>query len=146
MVGAYEEDFRTTALVQWRGHLPPSVVEDRAASQLDLAPTIVDLLQLREKTHFVGRSLLADPDPAAVVPMVQPYDGVHLVAVRWPLKLVRQESAAQEHLYNLESDPREEHDLVRSRAHAADLDRLRKAILLIHANQALLREDRIWPR
>jgi hypothetical protein len=145
MVGAYEEDFRTTAMVRWRGHLEPSVVDDRAASQLDLAPTIVDLLQLHEKTHFVGRSLLAEPDRDAVIPMVQPYDGVHLVAVSWPWKLVRQESAAQEHLYDLANDPREEHDLVRGAAHGAELARLRAAVLGIHANQALLREDRIWP-
>jgi hypothetical protein len=145
MVGAYEEAFRTVALVRWRGHVEPRVIDDRAASQLDLAPTVADLLALRGKTHFVGRSLLAEPDPRAVVPMVQPYDGVHLVAVRWPLKLVRQESAAQEHLYDLATDPREEHDLARDPAHARGLAELREGLARIHANQALLRENRIWP-
>ncbi len=144
MVGAYEEAFRTTALVRWRGHVEPRVLE-RDASQLDLAPTIVDLLALGGRAHFVGRSLVAPPDPRAVVPMVQPYDGVHLVAVRWPLKLVRHEAAAQEHLYDLSTDPREEHDLARAAGHAADVADLRAAILAIHGNQALLRENRIWP-
>jgi arylsulfatase A-like enzyme len=145
MVGAYEEAFRTSALVRWPGHVEPGVLSDRAASQLDLAPTIADLLGLRGPAHFVGRSLFADADVDAAVPMVQPYDGVHLVAVRWPFKLVRHEAAAQEHLYDLARDPREEHDLVGSTAHARELAALRRAVVRIHANQALLRENRIWP-
>jgi arylsulfatase A-like enzyme len=120
-------------------------VTDRAASQIDLAPTVVDLLQLRGKTHFSGRSLVSgEADPAAA-PLVQPYDGVRLAAVRWPLKLVRHESADQESLYDLSTDPDEERDRINDPALAASLPRLREGILRIHANEAILRDNRVWP-
>ena len=146
-LGSYEEAFRTGVMVRWPGHVAPAIVKDRAASQIDLAPTITDLLQLRHRTHFLGQSLVAGepPQPAA---MVQPYDGVRLVAVRWPFKLVRHLAAEQEQLYDLAKDPREEHDLLGpggSGGAAQELPALRDAIVRIHANQALLRADRVWP-
>jgi phosphoglycerol transferase MdoB-like AlkP superfamily enzyme len=146
MLGAYEEQFRTPVLVRWRGHVTPTVLEDRAASQLDLAPTIADLVGIRARAAFVGRSLF-EAGPAPPVVMVQPYDGVHLVAVEWPLKLVEHESSAQQHLYDLSRDPKEEHDLIGRNETGGTVpsERLRAAILGIHANQALLRQDRIWP-
>jgi MHS family alpha-ketoglutarate permease-like MFS transporter len=45
--------------------------------QLDLAPTVADLLQIQHVSPFVGRSLFDDAPPAPVA-MVQPYDGVRL--------------------------------------------------------------------
>jgi arylsulfatase A-like enzyme len=126
--------------------VPSRVVTDQAASQVDLAPTITDLLQLRTTTHFTGRSLVADDGgPPPPVPLVQPYDGVRLAAVRWPLKLVRHESAEQEHLYDLANDPDEQNDRIADPLLAAPLATLREAIVRIHASEPILRQNRVWP-
>ncbi len=144
-LGSFEEAFHTGFALRWAGHVPAQVVSDRAASQIDLAPTIVDLLQIRAKTHFIGRSLVAGDVAVIPVPLVQPYDGVHLAAVRWPFKLVVHESAEQEHLYDLALDPREEHDRIGDRALASEAANLRETIVRIHANEAILRANRAWP-
>jgi arylsulfatase A-like enzyme len=144
-LGSFEEAFHTSFLLRWKGHVAPRVVSDRAASQLDLAPTIIDLLQLEAQTHFTGRSLFADGDERLPVPLVQPYDGVHLAAVRWPYKLVRHESADQEHLYDLASDPTEDHDRIADPLLAAERATLRETIVKIHANEAIIRANRVWP-
>jgi arylsulfatase A-like enzyme len=145
-LGAFEEAFHTGFALRWKGHVPPEVVTDRAASQLDLAPTVVDLLQLRTKTHFTGRSLFDDDGERRPAPLVQPYDGVRLAAVKWPYKLVRHESAEQEQLYDLAKDPEEEHDRIGDPLLAADLASLRETIVRIHANEAILRANRVWPQ
>lgn len=144
-VGAFEEAFRTSFMLRWKGHVVPAVVSDRAASQLDIAPTIIDLLQLRTKTHFVGKSLFARGGDVAPVPLVQPYDGVRLGAVKWPYKLIRHESAEQEHLYDLAKDPDEQHDRIGDPLLAAELAKLRETIVRIHASETLLRGNRVWP-
>ena len=143
-LGAFEEAFRTGFALRWPGHVPPRVETNHAGSQLDLAPTIVDLLQLRIATHFAGRSLFAEGERPAV-PLVQPYDGVRLAAVKWPLKLVRHESAEQEHLYDLAKDPDEEHDRIADPLLAADLANLRETLIRIHASEPIVRANRVWP-
>ncbi len=144
-LGSFDEAFHTGFAMRWRGHLPPQLVTDRAASQIDIAPTIVDLLQLRARTHFTGASLVAGETKPPVVPLVQPYDGVQLAAVRWPFKLVRQESSQQEHLYDLSQDPEEEHDRIRDSALAGEATELRETFARIHTSESILRANRVWP-
>lgn len=147
-LGAYEESFKTVLLLRWRGRVPPRLDRDRTASQLDIAPTIVDLLQLAVPTHFVGRSLIASDepgDPRSVAPMVQPYDGIRLVAVRWPFKLEHHESAAQEHLYDLSVDPEENDDRIGDPALEAKRAELAEGISRIRRSQAILSANRVWP-
>jgi len=144
-LGAYEEAFHTSFVLRWPGHVAPAVVTDRAASQIDLAPTILDLLQVRARTHFVGTSLVATEVDRSPVPLVQPYDGVRLAAVKWPLKLVRHESAQQEQLYDLAKDPEETRDLLADPRLAGELPALRGTLTRIHANDAILRANRVWP-
>ncbi|HSO36695.1 MAG TPA: sulfatase-like hydrolase/transferase, partial [Labilithrix sp.] len=143
-LGSFEEAFHTSFMLRWPGHVPPELVTDRAASQIDLAPTVLDLLQLRARTHFTGTSLVAGEATAPPVPLVQPYDGVHLAAVRWPFKLVRHESAEQEHLYDLAQDPDEEHDRIHDASLAGEVSQLRRTFARIHASEAILRANRVW--
>ncbi|MDB4944952.1 MAG: Phosphoglycerol transferase [Labilithrix sp.] len=144
-LGSFDEAFRSAFALRWPGHVAPEVVSSRAASQIDIAPTLLDLLQIRTATHFVGTSLVARGGSPPPVPCVQPYDGVHLAAIRWPLKLVRQESAEQEHLYDLAADPEEEHDLAAEPARAAEVTALRETFTRIRASEGVLRGDRVWP-
>jgi arylsulfatase A-like enzyme len=143
-LGAYEESFRTAFSLRWRGHVPSTVVTGEAASQLDIAPTIIDLLQLRETSHFVGRSLFKGNGPTPV-PMVQPYDGVHLAAVLYPFKLEVHDSSNQRHLYDLSRDPDEERDLYGSPLLVGQTAVLEQAIAGIRESQAVLRAKRVWP-
>lgn len=143
--GANEESFRTGFALRWPGHVAPRLVTDSTASQLDVAPTIADLLQIRHTSHFVGRSLMVHDGGRTAVPMVQPYDGVRLVAVRYPFKLEVHDAAAQEHLYDLSSDPDEENDRVDDPALAPEAQQLRATIEDIRRSQAILRAGRIWP-
>jgi hypothetical protein len=143
-LGAYEEAFHTSFMLRWTGHVAAEIVRDRAASQVDIGPTILDLLRVRAKTHFTGTSLLAR-GPRPPVPLVQPYDGVRLAAVDWPFKLVRHESAEQESLYDLAQDPDETRDLRGDPRFAGEVARLHETLVRIHANQAILRANRVWP-
>lgn len=143
-LGAREECFRTSFSLRWKGHVVPQIISDRAASQLDLAPTITDLLQIRHVSHFAGQSLVSGEPPIPAV-MVQPYDGVRLAAVQYPYKLEVHDSAQQEHLFDLAKDPDEENDLLGKPAVAAETAVLRRAIQRIRESQAVLRAKRVWP-
>ena len=57
------ENYHIPAVVYSPAHLAPHT-DTRLASQIDLVPTVLDLLGLPEHTHFMGRSVLhAYPDP-----------------------------------------------------------------------------------
>ena len=144
-LGAHEESFRTAFSLRWPGHISPNVAAGRAASQIDIAPTIADLLQLGGRSHFVGRSLVADDDVGPPAPMVQPYDGVRLAAVLYPFKLEVHERARQEHLYDLSRDPDEKHDLLGAPGLHHETALLRQSIERIRMSQAVLHAGRIWP-
>ena len=144
-LGAREESFRTAFALKWGDHVPPRLVTDRAGSQLDVAPTITDLLQVKHKTQFVGRSLVANDDVGPPVLMVQPYDGVRLAAVQYPFKLQVHDSAEQEELYDLSRDPDELDDRLHGPALAPQLAVLRAGIERIRTSQAILSAHRVWP-
>jgi len=147
-LGGYEESFRTAFMLQWKGHVPPQVDSRRTASQLDLAPTVADLLQLEEPLPFRGRSLIApdrEGDPRAVALMVQPYDGVRMVAVRWPYKLERHDAADQEHLYDLATDPDEARDRFDDPTLAGPRAELLAGIVRIRTSQSILLGGKVWP-
>ena len=137
---AYEEVFRTGFMLRWPGHVLPERVSNRAASQIDIAPTITDLAGLHFQSQFVGQSLFAG-EPAQPVVLVQPYDGVRLVALKWPFKLVHHEASEDDTVFDLERDPNEVGMPV-----SADVSELRHALGRLRANQAILKGDRVWPR
>jgi hypothetical protein len=145
-MGAQEESFRTGFALLWPGHVAPERDTTQTASQLDIAPTITDLAGLRYVSQFQGRSLFRGDGVRPPAPMVQPYDGVRLVAVRWPYKLERHESAQQEHLYDLRADPDESSDRIDDPLLASELAALRAGVGKIRTTQSIALERRIWPR
>lgn len=144
-LGAYEETFKTVMMLRWNGHVAPRVDHHATASQLDLAPTITDLLQLSHPSHFAGRSLLVAGGEPRAVPLVQPYDGIRLVATRWPFKLQRHEGSEQDHLYDLSKDPDEDVDRVDDPALRPVLEELRATIARMRKSQAVLKANRVFP-
>jgi arylsulfatase A-like enzyme len=145
IVGAYEEAFRTGFLLRWSGHVTPELDTRRAASQIDVAPTLVDLLGLDEPNAFQGQSLFAPSAGERTILMLQPFDGAMLVASRWPFKFVRRQSTGEEHLYDLSRDPGEALDRIDEPAHGEVLAELRSAIMTFHTHREILRADRVWP-
>ncbi len=145
IVGAYEESFRTGFLLRWNGHVPPELDTRRAASQIDVAPTLVDLLGLSGPNAFQGQSLFAEPTGERTILMLQPFDGAMLVANRWPFKFVHQQSTGEEHLYDLSRDPDEAFDRIDEGGHDDALAQLRSAIAAFPAHHEILRNDRVWP-
>lgn len=141
----YEEFFRTPLLIIWPGHLEPKRISDSAHSQLDIAPTLIDLLGLSEvKHHFMGRSLLQAASPANPVFLIQPYSGRYLGVVTAPFKYVLHERSGQEFLFDLVSDPNEQHNLVGDARYASELTALRPLLQKVYMHEELLLQDRIW--
>jgi arylsulfatase A-like enzyme len=141
--GYFEESFRTPLLVLWPDHLRPARIRGTAYDQVDLAPTVMDLLGLDRPNHFVGRSLFAPAAPRPLL-LTQPYDGVYLAVVDYPFKYVRHLIDGHERLFNVDADPGETRDLSADPSFADRLKRGRLQLEELKKNQVLLEMNRVW--
>jgi arylsulfatase A-like enzyme len=148
-VGAWEETFRTPLVIWSPGWLPPRRIVDRAHSQLDIMPTVLDLLGVPAQTHLAGESIVArKPGTAAPELLLQPYDGRHLVSLQFPHKLVLRLDTGRERLFDLAADPRETRDLLGDPVEPgapAIAARLRPALREFFDNQVRLRVNGFVP-
>ncbi|MCX7428765.1 MAG: sulfatase-like hydrolase/transferase [Planctomycetia bacterium] len=142
--GFWEENFRTPFLLLWPGHVEPKVIRKRAYSQIDIAPTILDLVGIEADNNFLGRSVLADSG-CRPVHLIQPYCGGYLCVVDYPLKYVRAMRTPEEYLFDLEDDPAESRNLVEQYRDTSCLNALQREVETIYRNQLLIEHDRIWP-
>ena len=141
--GFYEESFRTPFLVLWKGHLEPGRIRGTAYDQVDIAPTILDLVGLDTPNHFIGRSLFA-PAPPRPLFLTQPYDGLYLSVVDYPFKYVRHLLDGREWLFDVAADPGERRDLASDAAFTARLRTGRRQLDEMKKTQAVLEMNRIW--
>lgn len=142
-VGFYDEVFRTPLLILWNSRIAPRILNE-AYSQLDIAPTILDIAGISGvKTHFLGQSLVSPGVKTGPVYLIQPYNGLFLGIVEYPLKYIHHSETGKEYLFNLTTDPREEHNLAR-RGKPAVMKRLRKRLMDIYINQKILNSNRLW--
>jgi hypothetical protein len=142
----YNEFFRVPFLLIWKDHVEPSRVGDAAYSHMDIAPTLVDLLDLRvEKHHFEGVSMFNPADRIHPVYIIQPYTGKYLTVLEWPYKYTKHLSRDKEYLFDLAGDPREKVNLASRPEHKAKLKEMRPKIEFIYMNQYLIKTDNIWP-
>ncbi|WP_041524163.1 sulfatase-like hydrolase/transferase [Gilvimarinus agarilyticus] len=145
---AYNELFKTPVLIWWPAKVEPEIKTDTARSQLDVAPTITDLLAIDTTHHFVGRSLFDAPDENYFVPLIQPFDGTYIASIRYPYKYVKHQKTGAEFLFDLSVDPTEKHDLLANddaRLLGLPLGALRQDIQTLRRNEVLLQEDRVYP-
>lgn len=144
-VGGYEETFKTLFWMQWPGMLEPRQLTETYA-QVDVAPTITDLLGIGETTHWMGQSMVHDP-PAhpRVVHLIQPYDGAYLATVRWPFKYMLHVRTNRTLLYHLEQDPHESHSVLATYKDHPTVRLLEQEMSFIFLGHRLIMDDRIWP-
>lgn len=141
----YEENSRTPCLIIWKKYIKPQRIENSAWSQLDIAPTILDLLNIKVDNHFIGKSILRyKTTKRHIVFLVQPYDGVWLAVVDYPFKYVHHLSLSRSYIFNLEKDPRETTNLIEDTKLQPELKFLKEKEKFIGVNQFLIEHDRIW--
>ena len=104
-VGHYEEFFRTPLLVIWKDKLSAQRLKYKTSSQVDILPTILDLIGESGIYNFVGDSILREENNFAH--LVQPYNGQFLSVVKWPYKYVWAKRKNRGFLYDLMTDPNE---------------------------------------
>jgi arylsulfatase A-like enzyme len=112
----HQEVLHVPLLIRWPGLEPRRIAQP--VSLVDLLPTLCDALSL-PIPETAGSSLLGlltnggSPSPRAILAEDTLYDSPGRALVRWPLKLILRDDAPPR-LFDLASDPREEHDLLAS--------------------------------
>ena len=134
--GYHEDSFRIPFFMVWKGVLAPQKLEG-AFSQMDVLPTMIDLLELKfSKSSFQGESLFVK-DRVLPIFLIQPY-GKHLSVVRYPYKYRLHTKTMQEYIYNLEKDPMETANLFKL-VDKEMIIQFRQDMQQIFANQKLLK-------
>ena len=139
--GFYNEYFKTPLLI-WGNGIAPHIVHE-ARSQLDIAPTVMQLTGISAKVHFRGESVFSKKP--SFIPLVQPYAGSNLGIISYPYKYIYDRRSQKEYLFDLTNDPNERTNIIgmiRSRPLYGVFHRKIGEILL---NDKLIRENRIWP-
>ena len=146
-VGHYEENFRTPFLMIWKNFVKPERIKYQTWSQLDIAPTILDLLNIKVRNHFIGKSFLSNGNlQNHIVYLIQPFDGLSFCLVNFPFKYDLYVPTNKESLYNLEEDPLERNNLSGRTDEFKRLKFFRKRLYLFGLNEYLLKNNRIWNR
>lgn len=140
-----EDIFKVPLLILQPGRLFPQRIEGEPFSQMDIAPTLLDMIHIHEpETHFQGRSLFqADGSNRAL--LVQPYGGRSLCSVRKGFKYVYKEQSNEVRAFQLKTSsgaPLEVplQSLPEDLLHAFDND-----IKCLYLNQKLIVQNRILP-
>ena len=142
----YNELFKTPLLIWWPEAVEPALIET-ARSQLDVAPTVLDLLGISVEHHFVGESVLRNTGADYFIPLIQPFDGGWLASIRYPFKYTRHLKTGGEAVFHLHRDPTESENLLEqeNRVTPGLLARFAEDIDRIRLNERLLKENRIYP-
>ena len=106
--GYYEESFRIPLLIHWPSQIKPAVI-DVPFSQMDIAPTILDMIDANVNDHhFMGNSIFSEKQ--SPVYLIQPY-GKHLSVVYWPYKFLWHGRTGDIRVFDLKNDPNEMQDV-----------------------------------
>ena len=140
--GYFDESFRIPFWIHWPKRLGNQKIEG-PFSQMDIAPTILDLIDATVNSHhFMGKSIFSkDLHP---VFLIQPY-GKYLSVVQWPYKFIWSSRSGKISAYDLLKDPLETHDIW-SDLSDEFIDSIMPAFHLIFRQQKLYELDEIYPR
>ncbi len=141
-VGYKEENFKTSlVMIDMRAQAGEEITD--AYSQLNIAPTVLQLAGISGDNHFLGESLLAAAPE--YIPLVQPYNGRYLGLVSQPYKFVFHQRTGRMYAYNLDLDPQEKVNIIDDMSDER-LSEYQSKLAEIYYNYYLLKQDRIWPR
>ncbi len=122
----YEESTRVPLIIRGPG-FPADTTREQPVSNVDLAPTIVELTKARPGLTMDGRSLVpfaADPGFGADRALLFESYQTESFAVRQGRFIYIRHRTGEEELYDLEADPFEERNLIGSPDARPVLDRL----------------------
>jgi phosphoglycerol transferase MdoB-like AlkP superfamily enzyme len=146
-VEAFDEFFRVPLLVIAPNLIVPERVSEVPYSQLDIAPTLLELTNTKPAlTHFVGESLLAKPRKVHPIPLVQPYGGEYYAVVEYPFKYIHHLETDRGRLFDLSRDPKELNNLASDGRYQGHVKHLRGLIRQSLVVDAALENDLVWPK
>ncbi|MCL2154520.1 MAG: sulfatase-like hydrolase/transferase [Leptospirales bacterium] len=138
----YDETFRIPFLIIWDGVIKPERVAGMVFSQIDIGPTIMDMLGISEGNHNMIGTSIFDRNDKRKVYLIQPYNGMFLEVVDYPLKYIFHAKTGKEYIFDLKKDPMEKINLI-SKSSDETITRLRDSLAAIYLNQRLIDENRI---
>ena len=142
---AYDEYFKTPLLFLGPAINDKSVDQSKVYSQLDMAPTILDILNIQEKNNFAGSSIFLDGKEEPVY-LVQPYHGVSSAIVSQDkYKYVKNRLRNTEFLFDLNKDPEEKDNLLNHFTSKDKLEYFREVFKYFDKNEEIISQDKIYP-
>ncbi|MFB6218767.1 MAG: sulfatase [Halobacteriaceae archaeon] len=135
----YDSIARVPLLLRWPGEVPAGETDDGIAEAVDLLPTLLDAAGVQAPPHLLGESLLGDREGRSSA-LTEAGQGKALRTDRFRYVRARD---GEEHLYDIEADPREYEDLADERPDrvAAMRGRLLDRLLAVDAGAE---RDRTW--
>jgi arylsulfatase A-like enzyme len=107
-VGLYDENVKVPLLLLHK-NVKPKVI-DEVASQMDLLPTVLDLLEIPACHHAMGRSLVRK-SAEAIALLHSPFPPLRIGMRKGDWKWIFTQETSEEELYNLKDDPKEKNNL-----------------------------------
>lgn len=142
LVFLYEENLRIPLLVYAPGFIKEGRRFPDVASQVDVMPTLLDMLNIKCANHAVGRSLLAECE-TPIAYFSNPHFECWVGIRRGRYKLIAQLQHNEFSLFNLEADPDETENLIEHAPEvAAELRQSMEAKM--RATQFLVGNERTW--
>jgi phosphoglycerol transferase MdoB-like AlkP superfamily enzyme len=139
----YDETFRIPFLLIWDGVIKPERVKRHIYSQIDIGPTITDLLGIKEASHNMTGISMFDRDSDNSVFLIQPYNGRFLQVIDYPLKFITHQKTGKEYLFDLEKDPGERVNLMTGDYDVKIVNSLKDSLKKVYLNQQLIDSNRI---
>ena len=145
-VGFYNDSFKVPFLLLWDDIIPPEEIRDIPYSQVDILPTLIDLLGIPlPKYHFQGRSIFDKTAGDRPIFLIQPYNGIYLSVVRNHMKYSVRLRNHQEYLFDLKHDPEENENIIDHPEYRILIERFRKDIQSLIVHQSAIAHNRFWP-
>ena len=140
--GYHDDSFRIPFFLTWPDHLKPQVIRS-ARSQLDINPTILDLLNISQSnSHFIGHSIF-DGQEQRPIYLVQPY-AKHFSVIKYPFKYRFFAKTEQEYVYDLEKDPMETKSITKT-VPTELMDHFRQELKKIYLSHEVLEKNQFKP-
>ena len=144
--GFYNEFFKVPFLMLAEGNLESTRIKKKSYSQVDIAPTLLDLIGVQTSNSFQGQSILKKEESYQF--LIQPYSGKYLSIIKFPFKYVFHEKTGQEYLFNIEKDSLEKQNLLPIRKNWKNIHKifseLKSKIDYFYVNDYLIETNKIW--